>query len=57
MSTTVKEEKPERNHSPQLCEEHMAPRNLYCWEFLYLPFKRLILHSGRGLDLLGTKVL
>jgi hypothetical protein len=32
------------------------PFNDY-WKLLYLPFKRTILHPGRGLDLLGIKVL
>jgi hypothetical protein len=41
---------------PQPWREHLAPKNLYFWELMYLPSKRPILHSGRGLDLLGTKV-
>jgi hypothetical protein len=45
------------NHFPQPQGEHLAPKNLYCWELLYLPSKRPILHPSRGLDLLGTKVL
>jgi hypothetical protein len=42
---------------PQPQGKHLAPKNLYYWELLYLPSNRPILHSGRGLDLLRTKVL
>jgi hypothetical protein len=42
---------------PQPQGEHLAPKNLYYWEFLYLPSKRPVLHPGMGFDLLGTKVL
>jgi hypothetical protein len=42
---------------PQPRGQHLAPKNLYYWELLYLLSKRPILHPGRGLDLFGTKVL
>jgi hypothetical protein len=42
---------------PQPQGAHLAPKNLYYWELLYLPSKRPMLHPGRGLDLLEIKVL